>query len=259
MEREGAVIERCSAWLEAASKAGSVHEDAAFRCFADAFANIELHLQRSIIDPLDDTTHLITLAEQRAADLENCSGSLSPGASAAAPAAASAAPGFVNDSDIPAEFREVFIEESEEIVDELRRLITVWRDEPVVNDELREMRRHFHTFKGNGRAVGANVLGELGWSAQDLLDRVLEGELEPSDRLVQLLGDVVAALPELVQSYKDPGEFDASLTRELTNRCFRAAESIEGLAEDLPDDEPADNALTPTDAEGSEPQPLGHH
>ena len=121
------------------------------------------------------------------------------------------------------------------------------------------MRRHFHTFKGNGRAVGANVLGELGWSAQDLLDRVLEGELEPNDHLMQLLDDVVSALPELVQSYKDPGEFDASLTRELTNRCFRAAESIEGLAEDLPDDDPADNTLTPTDAGDSEPQPLGHH
>ncbi len=259
MEREGAVIERCSNWLEAASKAGSVHEDDAFRCFADAFAQIELHLQRSVIDPLDDTTHLITLAEQRVAELDNWSSSLSPGSSAAAPVAASAAPGYVKDSDIPAEFREVFIEESEEIVDELQRLITAWCEEPVVNEYLREMRRHFHTFKGNGRAVGANVLGELGWSAQDLLDRVLEGELEPDDRLVQLLGDVVSELPALVQSYKDPGEFDASLARELTNRCFRAAESIEGLAEDLPDDEPADNTLTTTDADGSEPQPLGHH
>ena len=123
------------------------------------------------------------------------------------------------------------------------------------------MRRHFHTFKGNGRAVGANVLGELGWAAQDLLDRVLEGELEPEQRLEELLSDVVSALPELVQSYKNPGDFDASLTRELTNRCFRAAESVEGLAEDLPDDEPEENNnnLTQSDADGSEPQPLGHH
>jgi chemotaxis protein histidine kinase CheA len=260
MEREGAVMERCSAWLEAASKAGSVHEDDAFRCFADAFAQIELHLQRSIIDPLDDTTHLIALAEQRVAELDNWSGNLSPGSSAAAPAAATTAPGFVKDSDIPAEFREVFIEESEEIVDELQRLIGLWREEPEINDNLREMRRHFHTFKGNGRAVGANVLGELGWAAQDLLDRVLEGELEPEQRLEELLSDVVSALPELVQSYKNPGDFDASLTRELTNRCFRAAESIEGLAEDLPDDEPEqNNNLTQTDADGTEPQPLGHH
>ncbi len=94
---------------------------------------------------------------------------------------------------------------------------------------------------------------------QDLLDRVLEGELEPDARLEQLLSEVIAALPELVQSYKDPGDFDAGLTRELTNRCFRAAEAIEGLAEDLPDHEPADNTLTQSDADGTEPQPLGHH
>jgi len=259
MEREGSVIERCSNWLESASVAGSVHEDDAFRCFADAFAQIELHLQRSIIDPLDDTTHLITLAEQRAADLENWTDKLSPGSAAASPAAATTSPNYVKDSEIPAEFREVFIEESEEIVEELQRLLSIWREEPVLNESLRDMRRHFHTFKGNGRAVGANVLGELGWAAQDLLDRVLEGELESDTRLASLLGDVVSALPELVQSYKDPGEFDDSLTRELTNRCFRAAESIEGLAEDLPDDEAADNSLTQSDAEASEPQPLGHH
>ena len=261
MEREGNIIERCSSWLEAASKAGSVREDDAFRCFADAFAQIELHLQRSIIDPLDDTSHLVTLAEQRVAELDQWTSTLSPGSAAASPVAATAAPSYVQDTDIPAEFREVFIEESEEIIRELQRLISVWRVEPAVNANLREMRRHFHTFKGNGRAVGANVLGELGWSAQDLLDRVLEGELEPAARLESLLSDVIAALPDLVQSYKDPGEFDDSLTRELTNRCFRAAESIEGLAEDLPDsDEDMDSEAGSTTASGSAAsQPFGHH
>ena len=72
---------------------------------------------------------------------------------------------------------------------------------------------------------------------------------------------MIAALPDLVQSYKDPGEFDDSLTRELTNRCFRAAESIEGLAEDLPDsDEDMDSEAGSTTASGSAAsQPFGHH
>ena len=79
MEREGAVMEQCHKWLSAASDAGSVHEDDAFRCFADAFAQIEMHLQRSILDPLDDTSHIIALAEQRAAELEKWITNLSPG------------------------------------------------------------------------------------------------------------------------------------------------------------------------------------
>ena len=222
MEREGQVIEKCCNWLEAASKAGSVREDEAFRCFADAFAQIELHLQRSIIDPLDDTSHMIAFAEQRAAELENWIEQLSPGADAVAPGNVQVQ-NMVQDGNIPAEFRDVFIEEAEEIVEELSRLAGVWLSDPIPNENLRDIRRHFHTFKGNGRAVGANVLGELGWAAQDMLDRVLDGELQCGDTVQQLLEQVVESLPQLVASYKTPGAMDASVVRDLTNRCFEVA------------------------------------
>ena len=222
MEREGRVIEKCGNWLEAASKAGSVREDEAFRCFADAFAQIELHLQRSIIDPLDDTSHMISFAEQRAAELENWIEQLSPGADAVVTGDVPVQ-NLVQDGNIPAEFRDVFIEEAEEIVEELSRLAGVWLLDPVPNQNLRDIRRHFHTFKGNGRAVGANVLGELGWAAQDMLDRVLDGELQCGDNVQQLLEQVVQSLPQLVASYKTPGAMDASVVRDLTNRCFEAA------------------------------------
>ena len=222
MEREGQVIEKCCNWLEAASKAGSVREDDAFRCFADAFAQIELHLQRSIIDPLDDTSHMIAFAEQRAAELENWIEQLSPGADAVAQGNVQVQ-NMVQDGNIPAEFRDVFIEEAEEIVEELSRLAGVWLSDPIPNENLRDIRRHFHTFKGNGRAVGANVLGELGWAAQDMLDRVLDGELQCGDTVQQLLEQVVESLPQLVASYKTPGAMDASVVRDLTNRCFEVA------------------------------------
>jgi len=222
MEREGQVIEKCCNWLEAASKAGSVREDEAFRCFADAFAQIELHLQRSIIDPLDDTSHMIAFAEQRAAELENWIEQLSPGADAVAQGNVQVQ-NMVQDGNIPAEFRDVFIEEAEEIVEELSRLAGVWLSDPIPNENLRDIRRHFHTFKGNGRAVGANVLGELGWAAQDMLDRVLDGELQCGDTVQQLLEQVVESLPQLVASYKTPGAMDASVVRDLTNRCFEVA------------------------------------
>lgn len=234
MEQEGEIIDRCNQWLSAAAKAGSVREDEAFRCFADVFAQIEMHLQRSVIDPLDDTSHMIAFAERRVGELENWIGELSSGADVAV-GEVPAAQHYVQDGDIPVEFREVFIEESEEITAELARLQSVWAEEPLVNDVLKDMRRHFHTFKGNGRAVGANVLGELGWAAQDMLDRVLDGELAPDTTLQSLLAEVVAALPALVMSYKQADGFDESGVRELTNKCFRMANSAEAdLAEDLP-------------------------
>ncbi len=246
MEREGRVIEKCRNWLVSASRAGSVHEDEAFACFADAFAQIEMHLQRTLIDPLDDTSQMIELAEQRAEELQHYIDTLSAGAAVAVAAevvqeqvgeAAAALPDrkYVEDRDITPEFREVFLEESEEIVEELTRLISVWTQDPKADHNLKEIRRHFHTFKGNGRAVGANVLGELGWAAQDLVDRVLDGDIPPDDTLQNLLKDVIAALPAVVASFSDPNGFDVHTTRELTNRCFRMAESGEDdLASDLP-------------------------
>ncbi len=224
MEREGQVIERCHNWLAAASKAGSVREDDAFRCFADAFAQIELHLQRSLLDPLDDTSHMISQAEQRVAELDHWVQQISSGADAANPVLADT-DSVVQDAEISAEFREVFIEESEDIVAELTQLAGAWAEEPAANQVLRDIRRHFHTFKGNGRAVGANILGELGWAAQDMLDRVLDGDLTADRKVQNLVFEVIAALPALVASYRKGGELDVMSARQLTNRCFVVAKS----------------------------------
>jgi HPt (histidine-containing phosphotransfer) domain-containing protein len=219
MAREGRVIEQCREWLGAASKAGSVREDEAFRCFADAFAQIQLHLERSISDPLDDTSHMLAFAEQRAAELEEWLTGLSPGAQGVETDDVESQQ-YLQDADIPPEFREIFVEEAEEIVAELMRLTEIWARDPQANDVLRDIRRHFHTFKGNGRAVGANVLGELGWAAQDMLDQVLDGDLELDARVRTLVDEVVAALPALVMSYAETAAPDVAGARALTDRCF---------------------------------------
>lgn len=234
MEREAQIIEQCLHWLTAASKAGAVREDDAFRCFAEAFAQLELHLQRSVVDPLDDTSHMLAVAEQRAAELQEHASGLSQGAEVAQGTWVEPSH-YVEDAEVPAEFREVFFEESEEIVDEITRLTPLWLEETENHHVLRDIRRHFHTFKGNGRAVGANILGELGWAVQDMLDRVLDGDLDPGTTLQSLLKDIVAALPALIDSYKDAAQWDAGPVRELTDRAFRMAEGAgDDLTEGMP-------------------------
>ncbi|MFK7978002.1 MAG: Hpt domain-containing protein [Halioglobus sp.] len=229
MTRESAVIEKCHVWLSSASDAGSVHENDAFRCFADAFAQIEMHLQRSLIDPLDDTSHMVAYAEERAEKLSEMVGDL-PSGSVALEAPATtvetniAKEPLVQDADMPPEFRDVFLEESEEIVAELGELTQEWLQQPDAEKLLRDIRRHFHTFKGNGRAVGANVLGELGWAAQDMLDRSLDGDLEADEKVQALVSDVVKALPGLVESYATEEGPDLDRIRRLTEACFAIAE-----------------------------------
>lgn len=257
MEREAAIVEKCHLWLTAASAAGEVREDDAFRCFAEAFAQIELHLQRSIVDPLDDTSHMLVIAEQRAAELDKYATGLSSG-SAVVQGSWASDRDYVEDTPVPVEFREVFIEESDEIVGELQCLNGAWQQDPQANEVLRDIRRHFHTFKGNGRAVGANILGELGWAAQDMLDRVLDGDLQATPALQELVAQVVLVLPELVNSYRNEGGLDVSNTRALTDRCFCMAE---GTGEDFTQDMPEVEEISPETMNGASdtpfPEPLG--
>ncbi len=227
MEQESEILKGCQLWLGKASDAGAVREDDAFRCFAEVFAQLDMHLQRSLIDPLDDTSHMLALAKQRLAELEGHVSELPSGRQSSPVISVDAIQKprrtEISDSEMPDEFRDVFIEESEEIVEELSKLKAQWLQQPAANEVLRDIRRHFHTFKGNGRAVGANVLGELGWAAQDMLDRSLDGDLEPGDGMQRLVSEVVDALPELVQSYASNSGPDTDRIRQLTNQCFAMA------------------------------------
>ncbi|HRM15307.1 MAG TPA: Hpt domain-containing protein [Acinetobacter parvus] len=74
-----------------------------------------------------------------------------------------------------AEILEIFIEELDEIFVELEPLIGQWIEQPNQQDVLTDIRRHFHTLKGSGRMVGAKSSGELAWTVEDTLNRVISG------------------------------------------------------------------------------------
>jgi chemosensory pili system protein ChpA (sensor histidine kinase/response regulator) len=99
------------------------------------------------------------------------------------------------------ELREVFLEETDEVLEILREYLPRWSANPANRSALSELRRAFHTLKGSGRMVRALVLGELAWAMENLLNRVLEQSVEPGASVQQLLGDVLDLLPELVAEY----------------------------------------------------------
>ncbi len=74
-----------------------------------------------------------------------------------------------------AEILEIFIEELDEIFAELEPLLVKWTEQPHQQDVLTDVRRHFHTLKGSGRMVGAKSSGELAWTVEDTLNRVISG------------------------------------------------------------------------------------
>ncbi|WP_210641756.1 Hpt domain-containing protein [Pseudomonas sp. Tri1] len=99
------------------------------------------------------------------------------------------------------ELREVFLEETGEVLDILREYLPRWTAHPDDRGALSELRRAFHTLKGSGRMVRALVLGELAWAVENLLNRVLERSVEADASVRQLIEETVQLLPALVSEF----------------------------------------------------------
>ncbi len=99
------------------------------------------------------------------------------------------------------ELQEVFVEEAEEVLETLNEFYPKWRANQDDQEALTEVRRAFHTLKGSGRMVRALVAGELAWSIENMLNRVIDGSVAVSQPLLQVIADVITLFPELVEEY----------------------------------------------------------
>ena len=102
---------------------------------------------------------------------------------------------------IDEDLREVFIEEAGEVLETIAEFLPRWCANTEDKDALIEVRRAFHTLKGSGRMVRALVIGELAWSIENLLNRVLDRSIQPGADVQQVIGQVVALMPELVDEF----------------------------------------------------------
>jgi chemosensory pili system protein ChpA (sensor histidine kinase/response regulator) len=107
--------------------------------------------------------------------------------------------------EIDDEIREVFVEEVEEEIQNMQRNLPLWKADVENLETLKPIRRSFHTLKGSGRLVGALTLGEFSWKVENMLNRVLDRTIAPSNAAVALVDHAVAALPELLAALRGGG------------------------------------------------------
>ncbi|KIF64906.1 histidine kinase [Pseudomonas fluorescens] len=134
------------------------------------------------------------------------------------------------------ELREVFLEETDEVLAVLHEYLPRWTANPQDRAALTELRRAFHTLKGSGRMVRALVLGELAWAVENLLNRVLEQSVEPGAVLRQLLDDTVLLLPELINEFATQRQRQRNDVDQLAARAHALAKGDEPLAAEDTDD-----------------------
>ncbi|KAA0986394.1 Hpt domain-containing protein [Pseudomonas sp. ANT_J28] len=130
------------------------------------------------------------------------------------------------------ELREVFLEETDEVLETLREYLPRWSADPESQSALSELRRAFHTLKGSGRMVRALVLGELAWSVENLLNRVLERSVPPGPAVQQLLGDALNLLPELVAEFANHAQRQRNDVDQLAARAHALAKGNEPIPDE---------------------------
>ncbi|MEE2892312.1 MAG: Hpt domain-containing protein [Pseudomonadota bacterium] len=138
------------------------------------------------------------------------------------------------------EIVEIFLEEVVEVMSNLDAALPKWSADPSDAGALGDIRRAFHTLKGSGRMVGANLLGELAWSVENMLNRVIDGTISASPTVLDLTHDVRALVPEMRNAFSESRDAVVDVTPWMERADLLASG---GTADELPELPAAEEAL----------------
>ena len=189
--------------------AKNIPREESLEALADVFTSIDFFLEgildnndaglESIIKAAAESAEILKKPSQALQEEAEPASQQEPQAPAvSAPAQSSAA---VDEELISEEVIEIFLEEAEEELESIQNQLPRWMDNFEDNESLTTLRRSFHTLKGSGRLVGAQIIGELAWSIENLLNRVIDNTIEPSPNVTGAVTDAKNMLPELIEAF----------------------------------------------------------
>lgn len=155
--------------------------------------------------------------------------------------------------DIDPEILEIFIEEAREELEAIQENLPRWQHDQTDRESLAIFRRSFHTLKGSGRLVGAMVIGELAWSVENMLNRLIDETIKVSSEMMDLLNQVTEALPVLIDSQENGTRIEVNVEL-LQNRAHAIAEgrTLEDVVEPVALEVEQEIDLTETPAEAAD-------
>ncbi len=118
---------------------------------------------------------------------------------------------------IDPEILELFIEEAREAIESINSNFPRWALDEGELEALQTVRRAYHTLKGSGRMVGAELIGEYCWSIEHLLNRVIDRTVLNSQALSAFLQRANIAVAELLEQLEvgtEPSSDIAALMAE---------------------------------------------
>jgi chemosensory pili system protein ChpA (sensor histidine kinase/response regulator) len=128
---------------------------------------------------------------------------------------------------------ETFIEEAEEVIHLMKTSWQQWRDNQEDWEGFTEVRRGFHTLKGSGRLVGAEILAEFSWEFENLCNKCLGTRKIIPDSTQIIIQKGIKTAYKLIKQLKSP------LTDSDIN-SDQLVESAKKISLDIIEDKPVD-------------------
>lgn len=200
---------------------GSADAAARLAAFAEAVAAMSGDLEAARQRARADEAAGEPAAQAPAAGGQGAADAAGVGAAAEADEAPAQAAAVAADAVDP-ELREVFVEEVQEILAQLRARMPAFDQPEPAPEALAEVRRAFHTLKGSGRMVGATEIGEFAWAIEQLLNRCIDGSRPIDAEVREITRAAVDLLPEAASAFRD-GRAVPGAAAELAERARRAA------------------------------------
>ncbi|UWN50102.1 hypothetical protein ASALC70_02320 [Alcanivorax sp. ALC70] len=244
LTRPADILRQCVRFVEERLMPGEANPDwRSMDTLADAITSVEYYLERLSDDP-ETRDDILDLARASVGDLgyplpeaddepevteapDDDAGDTTdqeaeeaiddtPGHSADEPALEPEADTGDDDDLIDDEIIEIFVEEAGEVLEALDQYFPRWAANTSDETALVEFRRAFHTLKGSGRMVGATTVGELAWSIENMMNRVIDRSIEPDATLIELVRTVHGLIPALVEAFakRQPPPFDVAPLEE---------------------------------------------
>jgi chemosensory pili system protein ChpA (sensor histidine kinase/response regulator) len=149
--------------------------------------------------------------------------------------------------DAEASLVETFIEEAEEVIHSMKNSWQAWRESQDDWDKFKEMRRGFHTLKGSGRLVGAEILAEFSWEFENLCNKCLGTKKVIPNATQVIIQKGIKTAYKLIKQLKNPfSEADTDIDKLVTKVRKISLDVIEEIPVEqqlLPEEDSKDESL----------------
>jgi len=105
-------------------------------------------------------------------------------------------------SEVDEELLEIFIEEVQEMLEEIIKHCHVLKDNPAADASKKDLMRAFHTLKGSAGMVGATAIEEMGLHFEFLANKIIDGTISINEEILTLLEQVEKILPNMIEQFK---------------------------------------------------------